>query len=113
MAVSGRARINDDKGLFFLCSVVEWVELRGKDFLLGFASKNETWGIIPRPLETHPQTVHPICFQTPSGILSTSVVQIRLLYALASLVAQLVKNPPAMQKTPVQSLGGEDPLEKG
>ena len=31
----------------------------------------------------------------------------------ASLVAQLVKNPPAMQKTWVRSLGWEDPLEKG
>ena len=31
----------------------------------------------------------------------------------ASLVAQLVKNPPAMQETLVQSLGWEDPLEKG
>ena len=31
----------------------------------------------------------------------------------ASLVAQLVKNPPAMQETLVQSLGREDPLEKG
>ena len=31
----------------------------------------------------------------------------------ASLVAHLVKNPPAMQETPVQSLGQEDPLEKG
>ena len=31
----------------------------------------------------------------------------------ASLVAQMVKNPPAMQKTWVQSLGWEDPLEKG
>ena len=31
----------------------------------------------------------------------------------ASLVAQLVKNPPAMQETPVQFLGWEDPLEKG
>jgi len=30
-----------------------------------------------------------------------------------SLVAQLVKNPPAMQETPVQLLGWEDPLEKG
>ena len=30
-----------------------------------------------------------------------------------SLIVQLVKNPPAMQETPVQSLGGEDPLEKG
>ena len=31
----------------------------------------------------------------------------------ASLVAQLVKNPPAVQETPVQSLGWEDPLEEG
>ena len=31
----------------------------------------------------------------------------------ASLVAQLVKNPPAMKETWVQSLGLEDPLEKG
>ena len=30
-----------------------------------------------------------------------------------SPVAQLVKNPPAMQETPVQFLGWEDPLEKG
>ena len=30
----------------------------------------------------------------------------------ASLVAQMVKNLPAMQETQVQSLGWEDPLEK-
>ena len=30
----------------------------------------------------------------------------------ASLIALLVKNPPAMQETLVQSLGQEDPLEK-
>ena len=30
----------------------------------------------------------------------------------ASLVAQLVKNLPAMQETPVQFLGLEDPLKK-
>ena len=30
----------------------------------------------------------------------------------ASLVAQMVKNPPVMQETWVQSLGQEDPLEK-
>ena len=34
-------------------------------------------------------------------------------YSWASLVAQLVKNLPAMQETWVQSLGWEDPLEKG
>ena len=31
----------------------------------------------------------------------------------ASLLAQLVKNPPAMQETWVRSLVWEDPLEKG
>ena len=31
----------------------------------------------------------------------------------ASLMAKMVKNPPAMQETWVRSLGGEDPLEKG
>ena len=31
----------------------------------------------------------------------------------ASLVAQLVKNPPAILETWVRSLGWEDPLEKG
>ena len=36
-----------------------------------------------------------------------------LQYSWASLVVQLVKNPPAMQETWVQSLGWEDPLEKG
>ena len=30
----------------------------------------------------------------------------------ASLVAQMVKHPPAMRETWVLSLGGEDPLEK-
>ena len=30
-----------------------------------------------------------------------------------SLVAQTVKNPPAVQETQVRSLGWEDPLEKG
>ena len=32
---------------------------------------------------------------------------------MASLVTQLVKNPPAMQETQVPSLGQKDPLEKG
>ena len=35
-----------------------------------------------------------------------------LQYSWASLVAQMLKNPPAMQETWVQSLGWEDPLEE-
>ena len=33
-------------------------------------------------------------------------------YSWASLIAQLVKNLPAMQETPVRFLGQEEPLEK-
>ena len=36
-----------------------------------------------------------------------------LQYSWASLVAQLVKNPPAMRETWVGFLGWKDPLEKG
>ena len=36
-----------------------------------------------------------------------------LQYSWASLVAQLVKNLPAMRETWVRSLGWEDPLEEG
>ena len=35
------------------------------------------------------------------------------LYKWASLVAQLVKNPPTIEETLVQFLGQEDPLEEG
>ena len=36
-----------------------------------------------------------------------------LQHSWASVVAQLIKNPPAMQETWVWLLGYEDPLEKG
>ena len=36
-----------------------------------------------------------------------------LQYSWASLVAQLVKNPPSMRETWIRSLGWEDPMEKG
>ena len=36
-----------------------------------------------------------------------------LQYSWASLVAQTVENPPAMQENWVQSLGWQDPLEEG
>ena len=46
-----------------------------------------------------------------------TIVHLYIVYNIhvfvASLIAQLVKNPPAMQETPVQFLGQEDPLEKG
>ena len=45
--------------------------------------------------------------------LSFLICKMGLSHAWASLVAQTVKNLLAMQKTLVQSLGWEDPLEKG
>ena len=36
-----------------------------------------------------------------------------IIFDIASLVAQVVKNLPAMQETPVLSLGQKDPLEQG
>ena len=39
--------------------------------------------------------------------------QLQLVTRVGSLVVQLVKNPPAMWETWVQSLSWEDPLEKG
>ena len=48
-----------------------------------------------------PSTVTSIVFYIPCAI------------HWASLIAQLVKNLPAMQEIPVQFLGQEDPLEKG
>ena len=41
------------------------------------------------------------------------VTYLTSMQSTASLMAQQVKNPPAMQETWVQSLGWEDPLEKG
>ena len=41
------------------------------------------------------------------------MIIILILQMRASLIAQLVKNLPAMQETPVRFLGWEDPLEKG
>ena len=47
-----------------------------------------------------------------SGTSTAEGIGYALQYSWASVVAQLVKNPPAMRTTWVQSLGWEDPLEK-
>ena len=41
------------------------------------------------------------------------VVLLKMDGTLVFVITQLVKNPLPMQKTPVQFLGQEDPLEKG
>ena len=44
--------------------------------------------------------------------MSYPALTLRTVFGGASLVSQLVKNLPAMQETPVQFLGPQDPLEK-
>ena len=50
---------------------------------------------------------------TPWGHNESDTIEQLSLSLWASLVAQMVKNLPAMQETRVHSLGWEDPLEKG
>ena len=93
------------------------------------AQASEELGQLPRPLPREPRAQRP-----PESHLGTQLLGRRgqssrvasagtgpgpLLFGVlflllrASLIAQLVKNPPAMQDTPVLFLGQEDPLEKG
>ena len=53
------------------------------------------------------------CPSTDEWINKMRPLHIMGYYMVAQMVAQLVKNPPAMQETLVQSLGQEYPLEKG
>ena len=56
--------------------------------------------------------VHPALYRTLK--LVYMLLMLKKIYdGTFSLVAQAIKNPLAMQKTWVQSLGQKDPLEKG
>ena len=46
-------------------------------------------------------------------LLALNIIMLSICYYGASLVTQMVKNLPAIQEAQVQSLGQEDPLEKG
>ena len=60
-------------------------------------------------------SLQPYGLYSPTGSSVHGILQARILEwaASSSLVAQLVKNLPATQETWVQSLGWEDPVEKG
>ena len=66
-------------------------------------------------LETHPFTPYIYLYVAFSVFLRSLLLfqGHKSLYLASTLVAQLVKNLPAMLETWVQSLGWEDPLEKG
>ena len=58
------------------------------------------------------QVMANILFSLPEGMRSEDGHLLNTYYWV-SLVAQMVKNPPAVQETWVQSLSWEDPLEEG
>jgi len=66
------------------------------------------------PFHTHKShdTGSCFCHILPQNTVPLNYYSIKLYYQ-ASLIAQLVKNLSAMQETPIQFLGREDPLEKG
>ena len=68
------------------------------------------WGYAPSLLVVWPEVNQSWRLQVPWSI---GNLQKGLMPTCPSLVAQLVKNPPAMQETPVQYLGWENPLEMG
>ena len=57
-------------------------------------------------------TVRTVACQAPLSMLALLLLTLKVLDS-PSLVAQMAKNLPVMQETQVQSLGQEDPLEKG
>ena len=92
-----RSRFSMESGLFFCLTVLlatrtPWVKENQPVFC---QSEEQAW-------------LHRVCM----GILN-SLWLVYLLLILASLIAQLAENLPAMQETPVPFLSWEDPLEKG
>ena len=93
---------------------------REKKMVLGLCSLNRNTALREASLSTtpHSQTWSPLPSLSKDHYnpLSPRVNNSFILHDFevgASLVAQLVKNLPAMQETPVWFLGREDPLEKG
>ena len=89
----------------FLARILEWVAIS--------SSRGSSW---------YRYWIHVCCIarwilhcwttREASNALLSAFVLIQPSFLWASLVAQLVKNLPAVQETQVRSLGWEDPLEK-
>ena len=89
-------------------SVALWTAAHQASLSMGF-SWQEHWSGLPCP----PPGDIPNPGVEPASPVSPALHADTLPLYEASLVAQMVKNPPAMWETWVRSLGWEDPLEKG
>ena len=95
-------------------SATPWSIAHQAPLSMGF-SRPEYWSGLPFPSpgDLPNQGTEPISPTLQADAFTSEPPGNLLQYSWASLVAALVKNPPAMQETWVQSLGWEDPLEKG
>ena len=84
-----------------------WLRASHEDWRVVHVSHSGSFGSTGSLGRMAGRTFCTLCF-SPSLIFAEC-----LQFGWASLVAQLVKNPPAMCETWVLSLGWEDPLEKG
>ena len=92
-------------------SATPWTVARQAPLSMGF-SRQQYWSGLPFP---------PLGDLPDPGIVPESPASPALQadslptepWGSPSLVAQMVKNQPAMRETQIQSLGREDPLEKG
>ena len=82
-----------------------WTVAHRAPLSMGF-SRQEYWSGLPFP---SPGDLPEPGIEPRSPALQEDALE----HVRASLIVQLVKNPPAMQERPVQFLGQEDPLEKG
>ena len=89
---------------FFLRQACQVILGLGALLLHKFILEKSAWMLTHGP----EQTLHLLTLQCDCHLLATGGMS---LYCCSSL-AQLVKNPPAMQETLVRFLGQEDPLEK-
>ena len=81
-------------------------KLRGTSILIPGVTNSQSW--LKLTFSVMPSSHLILC--RPLLLLPT---RLRVLSAGRSSVCLYEKNPPAMQETPVQILGWEDPLEKG
>ena len=126
-------QLNNDRGLIESISRINSINLNRRHYLWRRSGYRSTENIDAESTVCREAKTHSACRNSASGLVQewfaiTLLPHIlnasdgkwlrlssynNIPYTWASMVAQLVKNPPAIRETWVWSLGWEDPLENG